>query len=84
MTMTDSPSEGIMRRFAIALTIALLSTPAFAQDVAGSNKHHGAPKQKTEPAKVKADDKDYKAALDRLPTQKYDPWGAARPVDAKK
>jgi hypothetical protein len=82
--MTDSPPEGFMRLFAIVLTIASLTLPAFAQDMAGSNKHHGAPKQKTEPAKVKADDKDYKAALDRLPTQKYDPWGVARPADAKK
>jgi hypothetical protein len=73
-----------MRLFAIALTIAFLSSSAFAQDAAGSTKHHRAARQKTEPAKVKADDKDYKAALDRLPTQKYDPWGVARPVDAKK
>jgi hypothetical protein len=73
-----------MRPIVIALTIAFLSSSAFAQDAAGSNKHHGAPKQKAEPAKVKADDKDYKAALDRLPTQKYDPWGVARPVDTKK
>ena len=73
-----------MKYIVVALTVTSLALPAFAQDVAGSNKHHGAPKQKTEPAKVKADDKDYKAALDRLPTQKYDPWGVARPADAKK
>jgi hypothetical protein len=58
--------------------LAALAAPAFAQDVAGSNKHHGAPKKATEQPKVKANDQDYKAALDRLPQQKYDPWGAAR------
>jgi hypothetical protein len=49
-------------------------------------RHHGraAPK-KTDTAAVKANDKDYKAALDRMPapTQKYDPWGTMRPADQK-
>ena len=72
-----------MRPIVIALTLASLVLPAFAQDAAGSNKHHGAPKQKAEPSKVKANDKDYKSALDRMPNQKYDPWGIARPADAK-
>ena len=68
-----------MRRLAIVTIIAALATPAFAQDTAGSNKHHRAAKKTTEQSRVRADDKDYKAALDRLPQQKYDPWGAARP-----
>ena len=67
-----------MKHFAIATIIAALAAPAFAQDVAGSNKHHGAPKTKTEAPKIQANDKDYKSALDRLPQQKYDPWGTAR------
>ena len=66
-----------MRTLTIAAIIAALAVPAFAQDVAGSNKHHGAAK-KTEQPKPQADDKDYKSALDRLPQQKYDPWGTAR------
>ena len=70
-----------MRTLAIATTIlAALAMPAFAQDMAGSNKHHCAAKKKTEEPRVKADDKDYKAALDRLPQQKHDPWGGARSV----
>ena len=67
-----------MKRLAIATIIALLAAPAFGQDAAGSNKHHGAPKPKTEAPKTQANDKDYKSALDRLPQQKYDPWGTAR------
>ena len=67
-----------MRTLAIATIVAALAMPAFAQDMAGSNKHHGAPKKSTEEPKAKVDDKDYKAALDRLPEQKHDPWGTVR------
>jgi hypothetical protein len=67
-----------VRILAIATILAVLAMPAFAQDMAGSNKHHGAPKKGAEQPKAKADDKDYKAALDRLPQQKHDPWGAVR------
>ena len=69
-----------VRTLVIATILAALTAPAFAQDMAGSNKHHGAPKKKTEEPKATANDKDYKAALDRLPQQKHDPWGAARSV----
>ena len=55
-----------MRTLAIATILAALAAPAFAQDMAGSNKHHGAPKKNAEQPKVnKVNDKDYKAALDR-------------------
>jgi hypothetical protein len=67
-----------VKRLAIATIIASLLAPAFAQDMAGSNKHHGAPKKNTEQPKTQASDKDYKSALDRLPQQKYDPWGTTR------
>ncbi len=68
-----------MRTVAIAIMLAALAAPAFAQeDTAGSNKHHRAERKKNEPAKTQANDQDYKAALDRLPQQKYDPWGTAR------
>jgi len=69
-----------VRTLAIATILAALAVPALAQDTAGSNKHHGAPKKSTEEPKTKANDQDYKAALDRLPAQKYDPWGTARPA----
>jgi hypothetical protein len=67
-----------VKHLAIATIIALLAAPAFGQDMAGSNKHHSAPKKNTEQPKTQANDKDYKSALDRLPQQKYDPWGTAR------
>ena len=73
-----------MRLLAIATIMAALTAPAFAQDAAGSNKHHGAEKKKNEPPKAQANDQDYKAALDRLPQQKYDPWGTTRPTGDKK
>ena len=68
-----------VRTLAIATILVALAAQAFAQDTAGSNKHHAAPKKNTEQSKVKANDQDYKAALDRLPQQKYDPWGTTRP-----
>ena len=67
-----------MRILAIATIIAALATPVLAQDMAGSNKHHGAEKKKNEPPKAQANDNDYKAALDRMPQQKHDPWGTVR------
>jgi hypothetical protein len=67
-----------VRTLAIATIIAALATPVLAQDTAGSNKHHGGEKRKNEPPKAQVDDKDYKAALDRLPQQKHDPWGTVR------
>jgi uncharacterized protein YdeI (BOF family) len=67
-----------VKTLAIATIIAALAAPAFAQDMAGSNKHHGTEKKKNEPPKAEANDKDYKSALDRLPQQKHDPWGTVR------
>jgi uncharacterized protein YdeI (BOF family) len=67
-----------VRTLAIATIIAALAAPAFAQDAAGSNKHHAAPKKNTEQPKTQANDKDYKSALDRLPEPKFDPWGTTR------
>ena len=67
-----------VRTLAIATIIAALAAPVLAQDMAGSNKHHGAEKKKNEAPKAQANDNDYKAALDRMPAQKHDPWGAVR------
>jgi len=67
-----------VRTLAIAIIIAALAAPAFAQDGAGSTKHHGAEKKKNEAPKAQANDNDYKAALDRLPAPKHDPWGTVR------
>ena len=67
-----------MRILVILLTTVALATPAFARGA----KHQT--EQKADDSKTKANDKDYKAALDRLPvpTQKYDAWRTVRP-DAK-
>jgi hypothetical protein len=72
-----------MRIVAIALAIASLTVPLSSQATARGNKQHAAGQKTAEP-KNKADEKGYKSALDRLPTQKYDPWGVVRPADAKK
>jgi hypothetical protein len=56
-----------MRTVIAALLIALLSTPSFGQKMLDSKKD-------TAPKKKSTEDKDYKAAVDRLPDQKFDPW----------
>jgi hypothetical protein len=72
-----------MRLLLTVLAFALLTGPLSSHAMARGNKQRGA-EQKTAEPKNKADEKGYKSALDRLPTQKYDPWGAVRPPDAKK
>lgn len=74
-----------MRLFVMAVAVACVAMPAFAQDMGHSGRHKKT-QQKTEaPAATKANDRDYKAALDRMPTptQKYDPWGTMRPTNDK-
>jgi len=69
-----------MRTFvAAAVTIALLTMPAYSQGLTNGKKHHP-PEQKTEESKNKVDEKAYKSALDRLPNQKqnFDPWQNVR------
>ena len=70
-----------MRLLVIAMTVAGLAT-TMAVPVAARHKRT---QQKTETPAVKANDRDYKAALDRMlaPTQKYDPWGTMRPTNDK-
>ena len=77
-----------VRLFVVATMIVIsLAMPAFGdEEGAGVTRHHGrATPKKTDAAAVKANDKDYKAALERVPapTQKYDPWGGMRPADDK-
>ena len=81
----DKPGLGgekPMKTFAVALAVlALLATSAQAQ---GKLRHSD--DSKPEQKKPQVDDKAYKAALERIPEskEKYDPWGVARPADAKK
>lgn len=55
------------------LAVLATATPAAAQMKGGKKGHH-----ETEQPKKKADDKGYKSALDRIPDQKFDPWGKVR------
>lgn len=72
-----------MRTFvAAAVTIALLALPAHAQGLGGKKRHASEPN--AEQQKKKANDKAYKAALDKIPDQKQkpDPWADVRPAPA--
>ncbi len=67
---------------AAAVILTLLAAPAFAQGKKGGD---GPPKA-PEDATKKIDEKAYKNALERIPepTEKYDPWGVARPAEPAK
>jgi hypothetical protein len=49
------------------MMFALATGPGVSQKMKDMKKEQSAPKKKE-------DDKDYKAAVDRLPDQKFDPW----------
>jgi hypothetical protein len=75
-----------MKTFTIAVAVlALIAMPANAQFKKG-----GAPtdenKARNEARDKKADEKAYKAALEKIPDpkEKYDPWGVARPAEPAK
>jgi hypothetical protein len=73
-----------MKTFTVAVAmLALITAPAHAQ--MGGKRHQG-DERKAEPKKPAVDEKAYKAALERIPepTEKYDPWGVARPVEPAK
>jgi hypothetical protein len=55
------------------LAVLMPAAPAAAQMKGGKKGH-----QETAQPKKKADDKGYKSALDRIPDQKFDPWGKVR------
>jgi hypothetical protein len=78
----------MIRRKRALGTLALAATvifqfirPAGAQDFGERSQRPSGPSPESHP---KADEKAYKAALDRIPTpnKKYDPWGNARPSDS--
>ncbi len=72
-----------MKSFTVATVIlALVAGPAFAQ----GKRQPAAEEKKPDDARKKADEKAYKAALERIPepTEKYDPWGVARPPEPAK
>jgi hypothetical protein len=76
-----------MRTFLVAVTIALLTVPAYAQMMSRGDKRPGSERkteQKVDPRKQKADEAAYKAALDKIPAQKFDPWQNIRGTEPDK
>jgi hypothetical protein len=68
-----------MRTLIVALAVvAIMTAPAFGRG--GGGKSSAADQQQTEDQKKKnaAAEKAYKAAVDRIPDRKYDPWGSVR------
>jgi len=65
-----------MRRILAAITIALAAAPGLVV-LAGAPSHaqfkKSPPKDEAAPKK-KEDDSQYKAAIERLPEKKFDPW----------
>jgi hypothetical protein len=73
-----------MRIFVVAaVVLAFIAVPAQAQM---GGRRHGNDGPKTEKKAPEADEKAYKAALERIPDhkEKYDPWGGARPTEPAK
>src|SRR5262245_5814835 len=78
------PGRGTTRiAAAVIVALALFAAPASAQ-FGGRGKHNRGGHDTARTQKV--DDKDYKAALQRIPEskEKYDPWGIARPANPAK
>jgi hypothetical protein len=74
-----------MKTFTVAVALlAFVALPAQAQ--MGGKRHQGDDKKTTDHKKPGADEKAYKAALERIPEpkEKYDPWGVARPPEPAK
>jgi hypothetical protein len=73
-----------MRTLLVAALMSVAVAAAYAQDAGsgsgGKGHHKGATDQKADTSKPKADEKAYKAALDRIPdAPKQDPWHSVRP-----
>ncbi len=79
-----------MKALIVAIMTLVLSASAHAQATTGGpeatpgskgaagGKHRNGSAAKTQEQKPKVDDKEYRAAIDRLPDQKFDPWKNAR------
>jgi hypothetical protein len=68
------------------ITLAFLAMPSVAQKGTGGGKRHATPEQKTDEQKKAGEklEKDYKAALDRIPNKAYDPWATVRDAPKSK
>jgi len=78
--------RGLLAILAVAVFVALTGSAEAQMTQPGSmtssanrqnDRPGGAPPPQEKPTK-RANEKDYKSALDRLPDQKYDPWGKTR------
>jgi hypothetical protein len=71
-----------------AMVILSFAMPAHSQGLGLHNRPGNGGYDPTPPGgkTEKVDEKAYKSAIDRIPepTQKYDPWGAARPAEPEK
>ena len=84
IAMKSSGQRQLVIAIALVAAVVLDVVPAQAQNIGQrGTKPSDAPPVETHP---KVDEKAYKAALDRIPTptQKYDPWGNARPSEPEK
>jgi hypothetical protein len=76
-----------MRTLTVAtVMLALLAVPAYAQARRPQGGDDKKVDQKTLHEKQQADDKAYKAALERIPDskEKYDPWSITKPAEPAK
>jgi hypothetical protein len=58
----------------LGVAVVLATAAPAAAQMKGGKKGH----QESGQPKKKVDDKGYKSALDRIPDQKFDPWGKVR------
>lgn len=65
-----------MRTVLVAALIVMLTATAFAQRGAGRHRER---QPQTDEHKKRVDDPNFKAALDKLPDKKFDPWATIRP-----
>ena len=70
----------VVRTVVVVLaTIGVLAAPAYSQGRGKGGKHSTADQQKVEQKKKASEtEKAYKATLDRMPDQKFDPWANMR------
>jgi hypothetical protein len=74
-----------MRLFLVAMAFAIAATPVVAQGRHGGKKQAAQPQQSEEKKKAAQQlDKDYNAAMARIPDKTFDPWGSVRPAQNSK
>jgi hypothetical protein len=73
-----------MRAFLVAAALLSMTVGAYAQSATQQAVHEGTRGNDNgggrppEPKQPRANEKEYKSSLERLPDKKYDPWGKVR------